>query len=96
MRTAALQGKLASFKTSPGGMVAQLYEVFESVLGPGRGARLVGQSINAQGNELALRQGRHARRRDKGLRSAGTGSPADATGVNPLPSITGDLYLPRS
>jgi hypothetical protein len=68
------------------------------VYAPTKGAGLVGESINAQGNEIALEK------REKGRLfegKAGPGRPAGrstarmSSGVNPLDSVTGDTYLHR-
>lgn len=72
------------------------------IYNPDRAARLVGQSINSQGNELAFKK-RAAGREDSGDgASPGSGGrPASgvsarySTGVNPLESVSGP-YLHRA
>lgn len=57
---------------------------------PHPAARHVGQSLNKQGNELALH------RRDPGRTGSAGTNPRFSTGVNPLPPVTpGAVFLPR-
>ena len=65
---------------------------------PDAGAKYVGESVNRQGNQQALRRterGRTFEGRDEQGRPVGRSTARFATGVNPQESITGDLYLPR-
>jgi hypothetical protein len=68
------------------------------IYAPAKGAEHVGESINARGNELALRK-REAGRVFDGKqgpdRPAGRSTARFVTGVNPLDSVTG-TFLPRS
>jgi hypothetical protein len=68
------------------------------VYAPTKGASLVGQSVNAQGNERALRRrepGRVFTEVRGSQRPAGRSCARFATGVNPLESVTG-TFLPRA
>jgi hypothetical protein len=68
------------------------------VYAPTRGSQLVGESVNAQGNERALEhreQGRVFKARTGADRPAGTSTARMSTGVNPQESITG-TFLHRA
>jgi hypothetical protein len=68
------------------------------VYAPTPGSQLVGESINAQGNERALthrEQGRVFDEAQGSERPAGRATARMASGVNPLESVTGN-FLPRS
>jgi hypothetical protein len=62
------------------------------VYAPTKGAQLVGESINAQGNEVALGKqepGRQFEREQGADRPAGRSTARMSSGVNPLESVTG-------
>jgi hypothetical protein len=68
------------------------------VYAPTKGASLVGQSVNAQGNEIALNKqekGRVFEQEQGSDRPAGRASARMASSVNPLESVTG-TYMPRA
>jgi len=68
------------------------------VYAPTKGAQLVGESINSQGNELALGKREPGRlfEGEKGAdRPAGRSTARMSSGVNPLESVTGN-YLHRA
>jgi hypothetical protein len=68
------------------------------VYAPSPGAQLVGKSINAQGNEVALskrERGRVFEGEQGAGRPAGRSTARMSSGVNPLESVTGDTYLHR-
>ena len=69
------------------------------VYAPTKGAALVGQSVNAQGNEVALvkrEKGRRFVARTGADRPSGQSTARMSSGVNPLESVTGDSYLHRA
>lgn len=66
---------------------------------PSKGAKFVGQSINAQGNELALRKtepGRKWVKIEGADRPAGTSTARFGSGVRPLEPINAEDHLPTS
>ena len=68
------------------------------VYAPTKGAALVGDSVNAQGNEIALRKeepGRIREGKGEAGRPRARATARFVSGVNPLESITGP-YLPRA
>ena len=68
------------------------------VYAPTKGAGLVGESINAQGNEIALdkhEKGRKFAEETGAQRPSGRSTARMSSGVNPLDSVTGDTYLHR-
>ncbi|HEY3672379.1 MAG TPA: hypothetical protein VGN51_15700 [Acidimicrobiia bacterium] len=68
------------------------------VYAPTKGSALVGESVNAQGNEVALtkrEQGRVFQGEQGADRPAGRSTARMSSGVNPLESVTGDTYLHR-
>jgi hypothetical protein len=65
---------------------------------PEAATKYVGESVNRQGNKLALRRTERGRRfagRDEQGRPFGRSTARFSSGVDPQESITGDLYLPR-
>jgi len=68
------------------------------VYAPTKGSQLVGESINAQGNEVALGKrepGRQFEQEQGADRPAGRSTARMSSGVNPLDSVTG-TYLHRA
>jgi hypothetical protein len=68
------------------------------IYAPTKGSQLVGESLNAQGNEYALRtreKGREFVAVDGADRPAGSSTARMASGVHPLDSVTG-TYMPRA
>jgi len=68
------------------------------VYAPTKGSGLVGESINAQGNAIALDKREKGRTFDEesgAQRPSGRSTARMSSGVNPLDSVTGDTYLHR-
>jgi len=64
-----------------------------AIYAPSKAAKYVGQSINAQGNEMALNKrekGRIFQKRQGANRPVGVSTARFYSGVNPLESITGE------
>lgn len=73
--------------------------VHNPIARPDKGAKYVGQSINAKGNERAFAHkeaGRVPEGRESAGRPVGSATARYATGIDPQESVTGSPYLPRS